>query len=1099
MKKLISKIRQQLKNTGSSIVLVIVALAFVGILAGALLTAVASVYRLKAYDYNAQSNFYYLEQAMDEIYAGVGQKSMSYMLEAYEDTRESVVYYSKTANGGKGGYVNMPNEDANKLFKDTFMSKLSGGSSYFNIVMNASGVVDDTTALPAEMKSMISNPSVKLDASRMRVVKLDENGGTYVDGEKLGKIIIKNIILSRSVDYKRSSASGNFSQTISTDIEISRPDFEVNFNNDKLDSDTLFEYCMLSDKGVEVDKQYGQLFTVNGNVYAASDFYNKNYNYYDVDPDTALKTITNSSSGKSYKMNKVDNIFASGNLLNKNLLTRNSATEYKYDGKNDNSKYSGFYVNGTNVSVVASEFIVPGSLAVMNSGSLIVVGSNGSSLDGADVWADEVVLGGEKRHGALNGSQAIIHANMFVRDDTTIESDDSALSVYGNYFGYSRSKNGDHREFTAQVAKTTDTNSTGLNIYQEKDTDGSTINRGHYDSSAIIMNGKNSAINLSNLDNLYLAGRSYIETSKVKAKTTASSSTSAGTSTTTGSSTGTGTGTTAGSGTSTGTSTTAGSGTSTSTTTSSSLDVGEATATTDGSATASSVHDYKTGESVSVKSTQLAYIPSSNPVEDPKTHKFTSTVSATLAKSALFKKYFRTSETSLTVPVAKYDASATMADGTTKTNNSFYFDFDDVANYDFRADTAYYGTPVYTFFIESENIVGTNANLATNHSLKADTLKKNFIKDYFDFFQYGYDYANGTLTALPSDVDSAILPSSVADYQAIAAGLQDVTNYSNFLAGKISVDTTSNIYASGIITKKNTDAATATAVTSDPDDHVANLAAESGNTSTSYTSSLTLADYLELDPSSTAGSTIAGISDEIAKHYDYVKWGLKDDLDTSDIANEVNVIKGLNGSGATYSENYLTPINKYMNFDEIETSTDINPTNLKLDGYKVWISGGDVEVNVPNSRTESTDISGIIIAKGDVYFNDYPASSSNKAVTSFKGIIITGGKIYYNSDTMDDIRASVADCKGVLNSCLTKASLYNNPSIPSTDKATVDAEALRAIKVLKSFKDYYDLGQAYEDGSATSSSSSSESVDITTIDYTKVVRYSNWMKNVETD
>ena len=230
-----------------------------------------------------------------------------------------------------------------------------------------------------------------------------------------------------------------------------------------------------------------------------------------------------------------------------------------------------------------------------------------------------------------------------------------------------------------------------------------------------------------------------------------------------------------------------------------------------------------------------------------------------------------------------------------------------------------------------------------------------------------------------------------------------------------------------------------------------------------------------------------------------MKWGLKDDLDTSDIANEVNEIKGLNGSGATYSENYLTPINKYMNFDEIETSTDINPTNLKLDGYKVWISGGDVEVNVPNANTESTDISGIIIAKGDVYFNDYPASSSNKAVTSFKGIIITGGKIYYNSDTMDDIRASVADCKGVLNSCLTKASLYNNPSIPSTDKATVDAEALRAIKVLKSFKDYYDLGQAYEDGSATSSSSSSESVDITTIDYTKVVRYSNWMKNVETD
>ena len=64
MKNIFSKIKKKLHNSGSGLILVIVALAFVGILAGALLTAVAYVYRLKLYDYNAKSNFYYLEQAM---------------------------------------------------------------------------------------------------------------------------------------------------------------------------------------------------------------------------------------------------------------------------------------------------------------------------------------------------------------------------------------------------------------------------------------------------------------------------------------------------------------------------------------------------------------------------------------------------------------------------------------------------------------------------------------------------------------------------------------------------------------------------------------------------------------------------------------------------------------------------------------------------------------------------------------------------------------------------------------------------------------------------------------------------------------------------
>ena len=90
MKKLISKIKNKINNSGSSLVLVIVALAFVGILTGALLTAVAYVYRLKLYDYNAKSNFYYLEQAMDEVYSGLGSQTMIDMQEDIVKLRKEI-------------------------------------------------------------------------------------------------------------------------------------------------------------------------------------------------------------------------------------------------------------------------------------------------------------------------------------------------------------------------------------------------------------------------------------------------------------------------------------------------------------------------------------------------------------------------------------------------------------------------------------------------------------------------------------------------------------------------------------------------------------------------------------------------------------------------------------------------------------------------------------------------------------------------------------------------------------------------------------------------------------------------------------------------
>ena len=94
-------------------------------------------------------------------------------------------------------------------------------------------------------------------------------------GKTIAKVVIKNVTLKRSANYSRSTAKGDFTQTISTDIEISRPDFDVSFDGSNTNVNNLFSFCLLADSGVEINKMPGSVLSINGNIYAASDFYNK--------------------------------------------------------------------------------------------------------------------------------------------------------------------------------------------------------------------------------------------------------------------------------------------------------------------------------------------------------------------------------------------------------------------------------------------------------------------------------------------------------------------------------------------------------------------------------------------------------------------------------------------------------------------------------------------------------------------------------------------------------------------------------------------------------------------------------------------------------
>ncbi|SNU07144.1 hypothetical protein SAMN06297422_11149 [Lachnospiraceae bacterium] len=1105
MKTIFNKIKNRIKNNGSGLVLVIVALGFVGILTGALLTAVGYVYKLKLYDYNAKSNFYYLEQAMDEIYAGVGSQTMLDMQEAYEETRENIISYDVE----KKTYISDDDDVANKKFKDFFMKKLTS-STFYAIQYDDSVTppqVDENAGIVKAMKGMISNSSVKLVPDKMRIVKLDQNGEVYrgSTGQVLSKIVIKDVTLKRTAEYNRSQAKGTFTQTISSDIEISRPDFYVSFDTSNYDSDNLFSYCLVADSGVEINENPGQILTINGNVYAASDFYNKTYNKYDATSEGLITedefeltvkdsdgNVVKDSEGndvvRKYKMNKVSNYTyvnsGSTTLRNSYKEAKVPSTDgYLYDGYDDNSKYSGFYIDGSNVNVIANYFVVPGSISVMNSGDLSVYGLNNSTIVESNVWADELVLAGyssEDANGNKVGSSATINANLFVKDDTQLEADYSKFKLNGGYYGYSNKNTSDKRVFVPTTKK--DKNNS-YNIFQQVTKDGDVENRGHYNSSAIVVNSKHSAIDLTTTRTLYIAGRSYIEMSRQKAD--------------------------------------------------SGSDVNKTYTDVDGiDFTANGKHytyeydattnDYKTGESISIKSSQIAYKPQGAPKpvneygvlmhNEAQADHFVCDIPSALGSSALFKKYFGRNEAGNTVaiigniPVIYRNEEVNRTDGTTKREKMYYIDFDYVADKELYDDT------------RISFPTGVN---------KADYLRALFIKDYFDYINY-VDIYNDTGVYGGTAIYTYVLNNTDTDNledDDLLDLLNDVTYYEDYLAGEIALaeqDSSVSSYTSGVLTNTGN----SIKKVDDENKYIADLVGTTEkadfNVITSQESTLqfkeaTAADFNKiydislLGASSTSRNTASIANAEeftkaFQKHYNYIKWSLGDLDEASDEAVLVDEIVTKNGEGS------LTPINRFMNFDYITDNdslmgatpeaTEINPQNLDLGTYKVWVSNGDVEITAEDIDNHS--ITGMIIAKGDVYFkteaelkDSHPTLSDSEikdmVVNSFNGIIITGGKVYVNNDVTS---ISATDlCKNIINSCVTVASHANDEN-PDNDPAitALKWQGSRAARVLSLFKSYESLSKEALDAEPEGDV---DTKSITNIDYSDVIRYNNWMRNVD--
>ncbi len=1036
MKKIKNFLKKLKNNVGSSVVMVIVSVAFIGIVVGALLAAAVQSYRLKLLELNSRDNFYYVEQALNEIYAGVGSQTVEDLQDAYIYTVENMVEYDMI----KGRYVTKTQEEAQEMFSQEFYRQLQN-NPFFKI---------STADLGDKLSSYISNDTVVLDASKIDVVD-------YVDekGKKVGKII-KNIKLSRTQEYNRSSANGMFTQSITTDIVVGDPDFAVSFDSVNDQDPNLFKYALVADMGVQVEQPTVPV-TIAGNIYAANDYYNKQYNEstWNADADDSSRKYSSSNADETYTIEKEDgkevslsDLYAHGSVTSKNAKAEKTSTDYSYynyyisqtkpttagvrdyyDGASIYSKYSGFYVDGSQVSILADTVIVPGTVAVMDKGSLSIYGKSGMQTDKAEIWADNIVLDGystvtEDSDGVLeyNGAEAILKADVYVKDDTELNAAGSNLQLTGSYYGYGDSTEKDERVFTPVV---------DAENFQIEITDSagntSTENRGHYNSSAVIVNGEQSTLNLAQAKTLFLAGRTYIELSK-------DVSTVEGT-----------------------------------------VREGEEVLNTvrdtyayhpvdydpelpdilrtDENKT-TTIRDYKTGESISLKSNQVAYIPVTyngipKLVKDStgkSTGYYLAELPPALKGSTLFETYFPDAVYNGRVPCILQEISG---------KKYYYYNF----------EIAYQQVRSYKMAV----LPNTAYADWLNEYPSAQYYAAGFIEDYVAELEMHRTYMNAT--------DKTGLTDSV-----IAEYLDDIGDYDDFDAGDIilpdaELDPTVSIYSSGAITTKQD--TTFSIVRADDTDVLDQLLTSDGlvdiNSGNHWMSS---PDAVGKE---TQYSDAYQLCNDLEMEYEFMKWNLGHYsnsalLDATILANnetEKSYIKAV-VNDEDFGDASITPINKFLDFSLIVSGTNIMPnisgtdagTNV-LDlasGYSVWVSNDDVTVQA--RKEDKGAVRGIVITKGDVYFD----TSTDNGVTDFEGLIVAGGKIYVTGG-VKTIAANIEVCRTVLRECL----LSDNDNC----------------------KYLLDLFRDYEVSETTATSSDAEAKSIDMIDYTDVVSFDNWMKNVE--
>lgn len=416
----------RIDDKGSTLITVIVAIAFVTILTTIILGSSLMNFRMKAIDRRTKDDFYYAEKALNDIYTGIGQETALVAGQEYDNAFKNV-------GTVVGGVDYSMSEEAEKVFKKKFIEKAADKIKTSDI---------------DEMKTLFQSYIVPVTGITSAVDKIGGVSYELYDGTIATKSTAERIRI-KDVQVK-SKDTRDFVAVISTDIIIETP--TMDFLSASVD---VTDYSIIANKGLYINGNA----TINGNVYAG---------LHAKDDPQVTALIDDDDYG----------------------------TEKLYGGININGKASGgsdVKING-NYITSKGDINLSGTMPKLTVGNAAVAGVSDANLPNIYFDTIRTVDGAalDKNEDVLN-----LNANIYALNDLELNADNSKVTITGNYYGYNDKTLPDpSKKEPGKMSFSFDT--------------------GHddADSSAIIINGSHSTLDMSKIRSLVLMGRAYVDFSK---------------------------------------------------------------------------------------------------------------------------------------------------------------------------------------------------------------------------------------------------------------------------------------------------------------------------------------------------------------------------------------------------------------------------------------------------------------------------------------------------------------------------------------------------------------------------------------------------------
>lgn len=519
---------KKLNNKGDTLAIVLIGMFVLSILGTLILGVTATNFNMKVSDKKAESAFYFAEKAVDEVYAGIGREVMSCIQEEYTDVVEK--YYSNyknnpTAYDATSDFKLKVRDELTDLYIDddvkvqidamgnpTGVSGIDalysrileldagGNGKYIKNITGATTANEFTLSGADNYKFTIFSPAT---STTIEYYKKTINPAGTIEYTNLASVDtydkVERIII-RNFGIRCDSESNGYSSSIVTDFVIDVPNIEIDLSDSQLSGDNLgdlAQYSLIA-QGHRLIKDCFEGTTNNRKAHMTSD----------------MSAISISDSA-NVVIN--GNVYADGTLYEaERVVSPNGFAYYKnvYEDPTNPlrstilSKGDSIRVGGSNGNVnleINSKVFASINDFIVKKGSDINMGNKDNtdsfdSLNSLQFYVNNIKTenSGSDRNTVLN-----IKGNCIVKDDLQLDGDYNRITLAGNYFGYGYRGNiiSGHLE---------ESNSSAIQGYTEINTFDEN-NSEHESSSAIIINGKNTELNMSDVRKTVIMGRSYID------------------------------------------------------------------------------------------------------------------------------------------------------------------------------------------------------------------------------------------------------------------------------------------------------------------------------------------------------------------------------------------------------------------------------------------------------------------------------------------------------------------------------------------------------------------------------------------------------------